>query len=102
MAAEKRILLSSYSRMMDSIESRASKLLIFVRSFDSEKQDKSLLEDKLQSVDEIRSFFHETEVKLYGLLKEDEVEDWQMTSERVEDMLCSTRSAILFVASSGI
>nr|XP_029711525.1 uncharacterized protein LOC115256725 [Aedes albopictus] len=94
MAAEKKILLSSYSRMMDSIKSRAEKLLIFVRSFDSEKQDKSLLEDKLQSVNEMRSYFHETEVKLYGLLKEDEVEDWQMTSEGIEDTLDEIRHLI--------
>nr|XP_029733635.1 uncharacterized protein LOC109411900 [Aedes albopictus] len=94
MAAEKKILLSSYSRMMDSIKSRAEKLLIFVRSFDSGKQDKSLLEDKLQSVNEMRSYFHETEVKLYGLLKEDEVEDWQMTSEGIEDTLDEIRHLI--------
>ncbi|XP_062533848.1 uncharacterized protein LOC134202877 [Armigeres subalbatus] len=94
MAAEKKILLSSYSRMMDSIESRAKKLLIYVRSFDSEKQDKSLLEDKLQSVYEMRSFFHETEAKLYGLLKEDEVEEWKMTSEQVEDTLDEIRHLI--------
>ncbi|XP_058449083.1 uncharacterized protein LOC131429050 [Malaya genurostris] len=94
MAAEKKLLVTSYSRMVDSIESRAEKLLIFVRSFDTEKQDKSLLEDKLESVEAMRSLFHETEVKLYGVIKEDEVQSLQMTSEKIEDMFDEIRHLI--------
>ncbi|XP_055543724.1 uncharacterized protein LOC129729244 [Wyeomyia smithii] len=94
MAAEKKLLMTSYTRMIDSIESRAEKLLIFVRSFDTEKQDKLLLEDKLDTVEAMRSLFHETEVKLYGVIKEDEVQSWQMTSEKLGDMFDEIRHRI--------
>ncbi|XP_058817128.1 uncharacterized protein LOC131680430 [Topomyia yanbarensis] len=94
MAAEKKLLVTSYSRMIDSIESRSEKMLIFVRSFDPEKQDKSILEDKLESVEAMRSLFHETEVKLYGVIKEDEVQSCQMTSEKLEDLFDEIRHII--------
>ena len=94
MAAEKKQLFTSYTRMVDCIKSRAKKLLLFVRSFDPEKQDRSLLEDKLESVEDMRALFHETEVKLYGVIKEDEVQAWQMTSEEIEDTFDEIRHLV--------
>ncbi|XP_055591299.1 uncharacterized protein LOC129743341 [Uranotaenia lowii] len=94
MAAEKKIQVMSYYRMIDSIESRAEKLLLFVRSFDTEKQESSLLEDKLESIDQMRSLLHETEVKLYGVIKEDEVGSLQMTIEKIEDLFDDIRHRV--------
>ncbi|XP_039436592.1 uncharacterized protein LOC120418326 [Culex pipiens pallens] len=94
MAAEKKIAVTSYTRMIDSIKERGKKLLIFVRDFDSEKLDRSLLEDKQESVEEMRSLFHETEVKLYGVIKEDEVSAFQQTNEEVEDLLDEIRHLV--------
>lgn len=94
MAAERKILVTSYTRMVVSIESRAEKILVFVRSYDPEKQEKSLLEDKLQTIEEMRCLLHDTEVKLYGVIKEDEVESWQTTIEKLEDLFDESRRLI--------
>ena len=94
MAAEKKLLATSYNRLIDSLRERGKKLLIFVRDFDTEKLDRSILEDKLESVEEMRNLFHETEVKLYGVIKEDEVAPFQQTSEEVEDLFDEIRHLV--------
>lgn len=92
--AEKKGLVTSYMRMIDSIESRSEKILVFVNSFDPTKQEKDLLEDKLDSVDVMRSLLQDTEMKLYGVIKDEDFGTWQSTCEKIEDKFDEIRHLI--------
>ncbi|XP_055622604.1 uncharacterized protein LOC129766161 [Toxorhynchites rutilus septentrionalis] len=80
MAAEKKALVTSYT--------------LFVTSFDHRKQEKDLLEDKLDSVDSMRTLLQDTEMKLYGVIKDEEFETWQPTCDEIEDKFDQIRHLV--------
>ncbi|KAL1398162.1 hypothetical protein pipiens_009188, partial [Culex pipiens pipiens] len=87
MAAEKKAAILSLQRTMKALHTRAGKILIYVQSFDVDKEDSLQLETRRDAVFEMRQTFLETEQKLFGLSKEEELDGISMQSEEFFDLV---------------
>ncbi|XP_058449067.1 uncharacterized protein LOC131429033 [Malaya genurostris] len=92
-AAEKKAAILSLQRTLNAVQQRASKLLMFITSFKDE-DDQLMLETRGQDVEELRVTFFETESKLFGLIKDDELSSLKMESEEFYDLLSEIRYQI--------
>ncbi|KAL1404790.1 hypothetical protein pipiens_005226, partial [Culex pipiens pipiens] len=72
---------------MKALHTRAGKILIYVQSFDVDKEDSLQLETRRDAVFEMRQTFLETEQKLFGLSKEEELDGISMQSEEFFDLV---------------
>lgn len=93
MAAEKKATILSLQRTLSAIQQRASKILTFVTAFKDE-DDPLILETRGQVLDEMRMTYFETESKLYGLVKDDEVSAIEKESEEFYELLSEIRYQI--------
>ncbi|XP_058449149.1 uncharacterized protein LOC131429118 [Malaya genurostris] len=87
---EKKALITSLIRTVEAVQERASKLLTLVKDFPDDG-DVDELEDKLDVVDDLRTQFRETRLKLFGLVKQDDLPEINDQGFNVEDTLDEIR-----------
>lgn len=87
MAAEKKAAILSCQRTLKALQARATKILLYVQNFDVDKEDPLQLETRKEAVFEMRQTFYENEQKLFGLLKEEELDALSMQSEEFFDLV---------------
>lgn len=86
MAAERKASILSFQRTLQALKQRANKILTFVASF-KDGDDPLQLEIRRTGLEDMRESFFETETKLYGLIKDDEVSAVELAAEEYYDLL---------------